>query len=500
MYLTASMLYDYIRCPHKVWRDRYGPQDEKNPETNPFVELLWERGLQHEKETIKTLGEFLDLSAGGFEERFEKTKEAMRQKTPLIYEGVLIYGNLLGIPDLLRLQSDGNYVPIDIKSGMGFEGGDEEESADGKPKPHYAVQLCLYVETLIRLGFAKERKAIILDINRNEAEYDLLKPRGVKTPQTWWEFYEEIKEQVWALLNDKTHNSPAAGSACKLCPWYSSCKKWCADRDDLTCVSGLGRSRRDTINADLGIMTVNGILNLDLPKIMAQKRKDKKFLHGIAEKTIDSFMTRANVLRVTKKPVLHEAIGLPVVATELFFDIEDDPTQEFVYMHGVYERSASGERYLSFIASEVTPEAEERAWKEFWDYVRTLKKDDFAVYYYSHHEKTTYKRMQKKYPRLIEETAVGLFFENPNVNDLYKIVRGKTDWPLWSYSLKDIAQYLGFRWRDETPSGALSIQWYSEYLKTGDEKILNRIKLYNEDDCKATMVLKDALAKIAVGE
>ena len=37
-------------------------------------------------------------------------------------------------------------------------------------------------------------------------------------------------------------------------------------------------------------------------------------------------------------------------------------------------------------------------------------------------------------------------------------------------------------------------------MKTGDEKILNRIKLYNEDDCKATMVLKDALARMAVGE
>ena len=39
-------------------------------------------------------------------------------------------------------------------------------------------------------------------------------------------------------------------------------------------------------------------------------------------------------------------------------------------------------------------------------------------------------------------------------------------------SEQEIAVYLGFKWRDETPSGALSIQWYNEYIKTKDEKIL----------------------------
>ena len=88
------------------------------------------------------------------------------------------------------------------------------------------------------------------------------------------------------------------------------------------------------------------------------------------------------------------------------------------------------------------------------------------------------------------------FFENPNVIDLYNIVQKQPDWPVGSYSLKNLATYLGFSWRDETPSGALSIQWFNEYLETNDESILKRILDYNEDDCKATMVLKDALEKL----
>jgi len=52
--ITASNLYDFIKCPHRPWRDLYGPQDEKAPEDNPFVQLLWERGVLHEENVIKT--------------------------------------------------------------------------------------------------------------------------------------------------------------------------------------------------------------------------------------------------------------------------------------------------------------------------------------------------------------------------------------------------------------------------------------------------------------
>jgi len=39
-YITALKLYSYIQCSHKVWRDVWGPQDEKIQETNPFVQMF----------------------------------------------------------------------------------------------------------------------------------------------------------------------------------------------------------------------------------------------------------------------------------------------------------------------------------------------------------------------------------------------------------------------------------------------------------------------------
>ena len=56
MSITASILYNYTQCPHRVWRDFHGPLDEKIKESNPFVQLLWDKGTQFEKEVIGGIG------------------------------------------------------------------------------------------------------------------------------------------------------------------------------------------------------------------------------------------------------------------------------------------------------------------------------------------------------------------------------------------------------------------------------------------------------------
>ena len=500
-YITASRLYDYIQCPHKVWRDIYGPQDEKIQEINPFVELLWEKGVKHEEKIVSKLGYFLNLKDGSIDERFQKTVEAMKNKTPLIYQGVLKHENILGIPDLLRKISDDVYMPIDIKSGIGFEGADEELGEEGKPKKHYAVQLCMYNDLLKKLGFAAHNNGKIIDIHGEEVEYNLIAPMGVNTKITWWEFYEQVKKHVDILMKNQDKNKPAKGGICKLCPWCNSCEKWCEEMKDLTNVFYLGRNIRDRINKDIFIEDIDAFLEIDVAEVMKLKEKEKKlgnkeFLFRIGEDSLQKSLNRAKILYQTKKPVAYSTIAFPKASYELYFDIEDDPTQEFVYLHGVYERKDNKERYINFTATEISSEAEKKIWQEFWKYIASLPPDNYAVYYYSHHEKTTYKRLQKDYPDVISIENMEKFFGNQNVIDLYKLVQKQTDWPVSSYSLKTLATYLGFKWRDETPSGALSIQWFNKYLETKDESILKRILEYNEDDCKATMILKDKLERL----
>lgn len=500
-YLTATKLYDYLQCPHRVWRDIYGPEDEKIKETNPFVQLLWDKGVYHEQNVISQLGTFEDLTVGDIQERISKTDDALNSGVDLLYQPVIAHKNLLGIPDLLRKQPDGSYAALDIKSGRGYEGVDESADRDSpKLKKHYAVQLALYTEILEKLGFSNgKREGYIYDIELQEVLYQLKSPMGVKTQQTFWEFYEELKVDVMNIMQDLHKNDPAMAGICKLCPWYNSCKKWVAIRDDTSGLFYVGRSVRDQLKEELHLSTVKEAQNLNVEDLLDKKKHDKNFLKGIGKKTLDKIKIRAEILSNKKPPVLYEKLDLPQVENELYFDIEDDPTQAFVYLHGVYERTPQGEKFIPFVADAVNPESEAKAWQEFWDYVKSFDENNFAIYYYSHHERTTYKKMSSLYPKVASEDDIEWLFDKSRAVDLYTdVILKNTDWPVGSYSLKTIAQYLGFKWRDETPSGALSIQWYNEYLKTGDKSILERILIYNEDDCKATLVIKDALMRMKV--
>ena len=47
------------------------------------------------------------------------------------------------------------------------------------------------------------------------------------------------------------------------------------------------------------------------------------------------------------------------------------------------------------------------------------------------------------------------------------------------------------------PSGASSIEWFHQWMDTGDESIRQRILAYNEDDCRATRVLREARQRMA---
>lgn len=491
--ITPSLLLDHMRCVHKVWRDNYGPKSEFVDEDNPFLKLLWDRGIQHEANVVQAFGfEYIDCGRGSEAERIAQTNQALASRVEYIYQGVLAHGNLFGIPDLLQFL-DGEYVAVEIKSGSAGEGGDDAGN-DGKPKKEYGVQLALYSDLLNRKGFNTSRRAFVIDKTGDRVEYFLDAPMGKRTPETMWELYERVKTDVNAALRNELISDPAMCGSCKDCGWYASCKKWVQENDDLTQLFYVGRTVRDTIKRDLDAGSIDDLLVYNIDSALEQKRADKMFLKGVGESTLTKMIARARLMKSRGEPVFYSKFDFPEVSTELFFDIETDPTQDFVYLHGFWVRDAAGERFQHFTATEISPENERDFWKRSIDLMLSFPADDVAIYYYSAYERTTYRQLQRRYPDVIGEADLEALFARPNMIDLYSdFILKETDWPLGSYGIKAIAQYLKFKWRDKTPSGALSIKWYNDYLTNRDEALLNRVLMYNEDDCKATYVVKDYL-------
>jgi uncharacterized protein len=418
---------------------------------NPFVQLLWEKGNAFEQETITSLNiPFTDLHFHSGAERQRLTLEAIRRGDPLIYGGRLAADDLLGDPDLLRRQDDG-YVAGDIKSGAGEEGVTEE--ADGKPKKHYAVQVALYTDILERLRICGSRAPFIWDVHGEEVVYDLDALQGVRNPTTLWDIYR-------------------------------------------SCLPELGRSRRDALAAHFG--TVMELARADLKKYI---RGSKTLIPGIGAETLSKFCARARLqTKLGATPYLKGSVDLPSTEIELFFDIETDPMRDICYLHGFVERRGGKigtERYVAFFAETPTLEGEERAFAEAWTYVRSLR--PCAIYYYSPYERTNWRSLRKCYPHVAVEEEIEALFAADTTVDLYTdVVRPKTEWPTRDYSIKTLASFLGFKWRDSNPSGAASIEWYHRWVESGDPEIRQRILDYNEDDCVATRVLLDGVREMSL--
>jgi hypothetical protein len=64
-------------------------------------------------------------------------------------------------------------------------------------------------------------------------------------------------------------------------------------------------------------------------------------------------------------------------------------------------------------------------------------------------------------------------------------------------TIKTLAKYLGFTWRDSHPSGAASVEWFDRWCRERKPEIRQRILDYNEDDCRATRVLLDGIRSLA---
>jgi len=490
-YITASMLYDLVACPHRVTMDQFGDPTQRD-ETSPFVELLWERGTAFERETMAAPTQpYLDLSKYAGDEKERQTLDAMRRGEPLIYSARIRADDLLGDPDLLRRQDDG-YVAGDIKSGSGEEGPEDLS----KPKLHYAVQVALYTDVLERLGLSAGRRPFIWDIHGREVVYNLNAPQGVKDPKSLWSDYQGCLAEARQIVARTVKTMPAYGSVCKECHWYTGCQKRLEAADDLTLLPGLGRSKRDVL-VDR-IPTINALAQIRPSAFLKGK---KTVFPGIGPDTLVKFQERAKlVTSPNPRPYLSRPVSLPVSDLEVFFDIEVDPMHDHTYLHGFIERrngENSTERYTAMFAEHLSPLEERDAFARAWGYLQA--RPSAVIYFYSPYERTYWRKLRESYPDVCSEAQLESLFTPPRSVDLYtNVVRRATEWPTRDYSIKTLAKFLGFKWRDAHPSGAASIEWFARWIEIGDPAIRLRILDYNEDDCRATRVLLDGIRNLAL--
>lgn len=491
--ITATQLHDHLRCPHRVAMDAGADPALRDP-VSPFVQLLWDRGVAHEQALVAALDPPpLDLSALHGAEKEAATREAIARGEPLIRGGRLSVDGLLGEPDLLR-REPGGYVAIDIKSGAGREGDGE---GDGGLKRHYGVQLALYTDLLEQMGLSAGRHGYILDVHGRETRYELDQPLGPRSP-CLWELYLKTRQAVRETLAAPAASRPACSAACKLCVWHSACERRLVAAGDLTLLPEVGRAARDTLAEAFGSIEALAAAPLD-----AFIDGERSAFAGIGAQRLRRFQRRARLaVEPSPQACLTRAIDWPQATTELYFDIETDTLRGLCYLHGflIRETVATGERRERFeglfIAS--PDEAAERTlFAAAMDVFR--RHPGACVIHYTPYERTEYRRLAARHPEVAGAAEVEALFSPPRGFDLYAdAVRGGSEWPTRDYSIKSLARWCGFEWRDSDPSGAASIEWFDRWARHAEPASRQRLLQYNEDDCRAMRVVLDRMRGLPV--
>lgn len=464
--LTGEHFYKFFQCPHWIWYDLYGDKT-KMGKTPALMDMIQRDGLQHEQEAIKSrkFEEIKPELYRDLDEAFVATLELMKQGKN-IYHGVLMDAHWVGMPDLLEARpvekgmksafGDHYYVVYDIKSGI-------------EMKDEYKFQIAFYSLILERLQGVLPHEAYIINGSGEERSFVL---------DDFLDYFHFTRERIEEIL-DGQKPAPFLKSSCKQSPWFALCMEETKGCDDVSLIHRLSQADQRRLY-DLGIHTVKDLATANVDELVA-KVEDWPFDKALR------FHNQATVL-MTGEPMILRQPELPDVKNEVYFDIESDPTEEIDYLLGVLVKQRNGHsEYRTFWAED--KQDEERIWREFLDFLDSL--DDFVIYHYSQYERQVFHRFGQQYGISL---ALDEKFKN-NALDLLKIVADTAILPLYFYSLKDVARFLGFQWQSEDAGGAESVVWYNDWLKKGDKKIKEKIIRYNEDDVRATLFVKEWLEK-----
>jgi uncharacterized protein len=472
--ITASMFYKYLRCPHWVYWDING-EDKDKGRTSELTQKIWEHGVVHEKEVVESYGEYDEVAAVDEAEGFAETVRLMKSGARIIYHGRLVDGSWVGIPDLLfrtslplgRHSAFGDYIyePYDIKSSHL----DREENI----RDEYKFQLAFYALILEKIQGVRPEYGHLIDADRRTV--------NVRINDILESFHLTLREIEKIIAGEKP--APFLASACKESPWFSLCKKDAEKCDDICLVYKIRRSDHQKLYA-AGVKTITELAAANLDDL-------ERVVEGMSRRKLEALQRQALAIH-EKRLIVIQKNPLPQTDTEVYFDIEGDPLRGVEYLFGllVAPRRLKG-KYHCFLAT--TPDGEEAAWHEFLAFVKTLP-DDAPIYHYGTYERAVVARLKDCYGG---EAAAIEKLERQMFNLLTSVCESVA-LPVYFYSLKDIAKFLGFKWRHKDAGGANSITWYEDYLRFKNEKktaakakkILKDIVQYNEDDVRATLHLK----------
>lgn len=494
LHLSPSDLNDFVECRHLTQLNVAVQRSERDIERASSVEaaLLVRKGDEHEQEYVEELrAEGRDVFEGpeadwgsGLAEAAAATERAMREGREVIYQACFVDGEWRGFADFL-FRVDG--VETDL-GDWGYEAADAKLAK--RPKPYFLVQLCFYSEQVARIqGTDPKRMHVVLG-TREQRSFLVA---------DFSAYYRRVRSRFLDELSARPDSYPHPVEHCKVCRWRDHCDEQRVKDDHLSLVA---RIRRDQI----GRLNERGIASVhELAEAGDGARPPR-----MPEPTFEALRAQARLQAAHADTGEH---GYELLAPEdgrgfallpepdegdVFFDIEGDPFYDddgLEYLHGVVCFEDGERRFKPFWSEDRA--SEKRAFEALIDWLveRRARHPGMHVYHYAPYEQTALKRLMGLHGT--REQEVDVLLREGVLVDLYRVVRQALRVSQPSYSIKKLEAFYRDGARDTAVTdGALATVQFEQWLETRDQRLLDEIGTYNEDDCVSTWELREWLLRL----
>ena len=484
------------------------------------TDAIAERGAAHEAavhaEFTARGWNVVDLRHVAASERAAATEAAMRSGVDAIYQGQLRAGTALGLPDFL--------VRTDLLgAGEGYEVVDAKLARSAKA---LAVLQCAVYSRLLHEISGIEPRRLHLALGNGEVV-----PFRVAS-------FAAYERRVAAMFDDflavpaefPPHDTyPDPTEHCVTCRWSTTCSGRRRADDDLSLVAGITAHQRTALRR-AAISTRRGLANRppglpveNLTSATVERLRRQAYLQVLADDQGRPLWEFIEPERGHDESLAADRglLALPEpVDGDLFFDIESarhysEDGREFglQYLFGVLDTAdldnSGAPRYHAFWALNRTEE--KRAFEDAVDFMsdRVTKRPGAHIYHYNHYEPTTLGHLTTMHATREEtigrltgrfgtrEAAVDAMLRGNVLVDLYRVVRQGILASVESYSLKRLEPLCGFHRTVPLDELNPAMITFEQAIDSGTASVTSAgaatVRGYNEDDCRATLALRDWL-------
>jgi predicted RecB family nuclease len=510
---SATDLLNFLGCTHATSLDfdlMGGGLAAPTTQDDGYLEILKEKGLDHERrylEKLKAEGRVVvEIERDpSIEAMAERTRQAMRDGTDVIYQGALTAPGWHGYSDFL--------LKVSTPSALGaysYEVADTKLARTAKPK--HVVQLCVYSEMISHVQGVRPTHAHVVLGDGSQVKlrlHDYL--YYCNRARDRFEFFVSGNER--ATIAEQCPQ-------CSLCHWSERCDAEWESTGNLRLVAALSGAQAKKLRA-AGISDIDALADLDASvAITRMQGSTLERLRSQARLQMVNRTTGENRVEVLPPLDRRGFARLPEPTEgDLFFDIEGDPVYSpqgsLEYLFGFHYVDDGENRYRAFWARDRG--GERKAFEDALDFITTRIEiyPNAFVYHYASYEATALKRLAREYggssrhesalKRLAQaygtrENEVDDLLRNRKLVDLYKVVREAVMTSEPAYSLKNLEVFFTLKRTQEITSGGDSIVAFERWLKTGDDSLLQQIEDYNAVDCLSTRLCRDWLVSLRPAE